>query len=245
MKKRIVATTALAVAFTVTLAARQRPQKPWTEWTRKEAEKILNDSPWGQTQVETDTSEMFFRPQGAPNAVTSNADPGRDARGGATNQATDVKFRIRLFSSRPIRQALARIILLDTKQADAQLEERMRMFADVPSNHKIVVSVSFESKDGRYSGPAMQAFSAARAETLKNNTYLERSDGKRIFVEQYTPPGKEGFGALFVFPRRAGELPFLSADSGYLRFVTELSSQIKLNMRFSVESLTYNGALEY
>lgn len=245
MKNRIVAATLVAAALAVTLAAREQPQKPWTEWTRKEAEKILNDSPWGQTQVETDLSEMFFRPQGAPNAVTSNADPGRDARGGATNQATDVKYRIRLFSARPIRQAFARIIMLDAKQADAQLEDRMRMFADVPSNQKIVVSVSFESKDGRYSGPAMQAFSVARAETLKNNTYLERSDGKRIFVEQYAPPGKEGFGGLFIFPRYVGDLPFLNANSGELRFVTEMSSQIKLNMRFNVAHLIYNGALEY
>ena len=26
--------------------------KPWTEWSEKEAAKILNDSPWGQTQTE-------------------------------------------------------------------------------------------------------------------------------------------------------------------------------------------------
>ena len=86
-------------------------------------EKILNDSPWGRTQVEADTSEMFFRPQGAPNAATgeSSADPTRAARGGATNQATDVKYRIRLFSARPVRQALARAILLDAKQPEPQL----------------------------------------------------------------------------------------------------------------------------
>jgi hypothetical protein len=244
MKKRIAAAVALAVALAVTLAARQKPQKPWTEWSKKDAEKVLNDSPWGQTQVETDTSEMFFSPTATPDPSGRRSGGSRDSQG-ATNQATDVKYRIRLFSSRPIRQAFARMILLEQKQADPQLEERMRMFAEMPSNQKIVVSVSFESKDGRFSGPALQAFSAARAETLKNNTYLERSDGKRIFIEQYAPPGKEGFGALFIFPRYVGEQPFLASNTGDLRFVTEMSSQIKLNMRFNVANLTYNGALEY
>src|SRR5205809_7517695 len=37
-------------------------QKPWTEWSKKEAGKTLNESPWGQTQTETDTSQMTYSP---------------------------------------------------------------------------------------------------------------------------------------------------------------------------------------
>src|SRR5215510_3607445 len=38
------------------LEAAAQNAKPWTEWSRAEAEKILNDSPWGQTQVYKTTS---------------------------------------------------------------------------------------------------------------------------------------------------------------------------------------------
>ena len=94
----------LATAITFTTNA-QKKLKPWQEWSRKDAETILNDSSWGKTQIETDASELFFRPQAAPDARNgrSNADPTRDERGGATNQATDVKYRVRFLSAKPKR----------------------------------------------------------------------------------------------------------------------------------------------
>ena len=48
---------ALAVVFALTLVAgAQKKMKPWTEWSDKDIKKILDDSPWGQTQNETNTS---------------------------------------------------------------------------------------------------------------------------------------------------------------------------------------------
>ena len=49
----------------------QKAEKPWTEWTQKEAEKVLSSSPWAQAQVDTDTSEMTFSPTSDPNSGTS------------------------------------------------------------------------------------------------------------------------------------------------------------------------------
>ena len=51
----------LGVALLATAFA-QKEKKPWTEWSQKDAEKVLNKSGWGQMQTETDTTEMFFRP---------------------------------------------------------------------------------------------------------------------------------------------------------------------------------------
>src|SRR5215211_4675164 len=47
-------------------------EKSWTEWTRVEAEKILNHSAWGQTQTETDTSEMVYTPTTAGGSTTGS-----------------------------------------------------------------------------------------------------------------------------------------------------------------------------
>ena len=91
----------------------QKKLKPWTEWTLKDAEKVLDDSAWGQIQRESNTSEMFYSPNG--NSTDRNAR-------GATNQAVTVNFRIRLLSAKPIRQAFARSILLQQKAPNAQLE---------------------------------------------------------------------------------------------------------------------------
>ena len=40
-----------------------------------------------------------------------------------------------------------------------------------------------------------------------------------------------------------GEQPFVIPGNGDLRFVSELGRNIKLNMRFNIANLNYNGAL--
>jgi hypothetical protein len=103
--------------------------------------------------------------------------------------------------------------------------------------------------------PAMQLFSSAVLGTLKNNTYLELKNGKRLFIEDYKAPINDGLGAKFIFPRMVNGAPFITAESGEVRFYSELpgpgeqggsgSKGLVLNMRFSVASFMYEGLLEY
>lgn len=245
MKKLSFSILLLASAITFTSNG-QKKLKPWQEWSRKDAETILNDSSWGKTQVETDISEMVFRPQAAPNPRTgeSNADPRRDERGGATNQATDVKYRIRFLSAKPIRQAFARMIALDQQTEDPKVKMYMNDFVERKFDQWIAVTVGFESRDQRFSAKAIQAFAAATTGSLKNNTYLERKDGKRVYLHIYQAPSADGLGAKFIFYRMVEERPFLNAESGEVRFVSEIAT-VSLNMRFKVAEMMYDGKLEY
>jgi hypothetical protein len=226
----------------------QKKVKPWTEWTEKEALKMLNDSPWGQTQTDTDTSEMFY----SPNSQNRNPIGNRplDTSGGSnndrttqgqTNQATNVDYRIRLLTAKPIRQALARRAQIQ----NPQLAEQLKAFAEQHTDKYIVVAVDFESRDRRYSGPAMQIFNSANTGVLKNNTYLENNDGKRLFLQEYIAPINDGMGAKFVFPRTQNNEQFVNEQSGYLRFYSEVAKNIKLNMRFKIADMMYDGKLEY
>ncbi len=52
----VVSSFALMLASPLSLSA-QWNKKPYTEWSEKEAIKLLNDSPWGQTQALTDTTQ--------------------------------------------------------------------------------------------------------------------------------------------------------------------------------------------
>jgi hypothetical protein len=226
----------------------QKKVKPWTEWTEKEALKMLNDSAWGQTQTETDTSEMFYSPNsqnrnpiGNRPLDTSGGSGNDRSTQGQLNQATTVDYRIRLLTAKPIRQALAR----RAQMQNPQLAEQLKAFAEQQTDKYIVVAVDFESKDRRYSGPAMQIFNSATTAVLKNNTYLENNDGKRIFLQEYIAPINDGMGAKFVFPRTFNNELFVNDQSGYLRFYSEMSKNIKLNMRFKIADMTYDGKLEY
>lgn len=225
-------TFSLFLVFALTLVAgAQKKAKPWNEWSEKEVTKMLDESAWGQTQVDTDTSEMFY----SPNSSTSRSTQG------ALNQAVALNFRIRLLSAKPIRQAFARRVMLK----NPQMGDQLKSFAQQQSDKYIVIAVEYDSTDRRFSGPVFQAFSSTNTAALKNATYLETKDGKRIFLEQYIQPGKDGMGAKFVFPRMENSEPFVTANSGFIRFYSEVSKEIKLNMRFKLADMNYEEKLEY
>jgi hypothetical protein len=233
-------------------------EKSWSKWSKQEADKILNHSPWGQTQTDTDTSEMVYTPttqSGLGGSTRSEVIRGTQtdrqtvnnnrASQGATNQAMSVNYHVRLLSAKPVRQAFMRMIELTEKDPDQDLLAGLKAFVDRDFNKFIVVSVTLDSTDARFSAPSQQAFASATVGTLKNKTYLERKDGKRIFLLEYHPPQADGLGAKFIFPRMVDEAKFLNKDSGSVRFYSEITSQLKLNVTYKMSELVYNGELEY
>lgn len=242
----VVLLLSLFAVVAIETAIGQKQTKSWKEWTKEDAEKILNHSPWGQQQVDTDLSEMFYRP--TTDARTSGGrapNAGSRLEQGATNQETKLMYGIRFFSARPVRQAFIRMIQLQQKNLEADVIERMNSFAELPSAESIIITVTIEGTDKRSLGKVMQIISSAATGTLKNTTYLERNDGKRLFLEEYVPPGKDGFGARFIFPRIVNERPFLTPEIHDVRFVSDFGTTIKLNMRFNVAPMMVDGKLEY
>ncbi|MBZ5496709.1 MAG: hypothetical protein LAP85_09920 [Acidobacteriia bacterium] len=234
----------LGLALAIGVAAAQK-NKPWTEWTMQDAEKILNQSGWGQTQTETDTTETYFTPGARP----------IDSRG-AMNQATGVNYRIRFLSAKPIRQAFLRILELNPTKSTPQQTELMRQYVDRKFEKIVVIAVDYDqqglAKDGRFTQPVFQAFGVAITATMKNNTYLDIKGGKRVFLQEYQAPiPGEGLGAKFIFPRIVDDKPILDAKTGDVRFYAEFpkaagnNQLIKLDMRFKVKDLMYEGILEF
>jgi hypothetical protein len=244
---------ALALLLTLITAAAQEKGKAWSEWSKKDAEKMLNDSPWGQTQTDTDVSQMFYSPTNDPRLTGVRSTSTTDSRisEGATNQAVNVKFHVRFFSARPIRQALVRMMELQQKPSP-EVAAKLTSFAEMQSPDSVIVTVVFESNDQRFSGAAMQAFNSSTTGTLKNSAYLERNDGKRLFLEEYVPPGKDGFGARFIFLRELDGQPFVTADTKEIRFYAEFpkaksadANGMKIDRRFKIAEMMYQGQVEY
>lgn len=243
--------------FAITTSA-QNVSKSWLELPRNEAEKLLADSPWSHTQIDTDASEMFYSPtkQGA-------ATPGRSSVGtntsnqqsinnnradrGAVNQTVTVSYRISFLSARPVRQAFAKMILSSQHDNNPELVKGLQDFVDRDFSAYIVIAVSVESNDQRFLGPIMQQINTAAAGTLKNSAYLERPDGKRLFLSSYIPPiqDQDGLGAKFIFPRLVDGQPFIDANTESVRFVAEFNQGFKLNMRYKVADMMLDKKLEY
>lgn len=231
----ILLTVCLIVAGSV---AGQKKLKPWTEWSKNDAQKVLNDSPWAHLQVDQDFIEK--NPL-KPNSI----DSGTEAR---LKQNEGMTYGIRFFSARPIRQAFVRMIQLQKKDLAADMVTRLTTFAETPSENLMVIAVTVENPDANLLGKAMQIFRNSTTTKLKALTYMERSDGKRVYIEQYTPPGGDGFGARFIFPRMLDGKPFLTPEMTIVRFVSELSepeTTIKLHMTYKVSEMMLDGKLEF
>ena len=247
---------ALLLALTSAPAPAQKKGVNWMELPRKDAEKILNESPWSHTQVDTDTSELFYSPTKGGNAApargtttgsTSNQQSINNNRAdrGAVNQAVNIKYRICFLSAKPVREAFAKMVLSSQHQNDDQLVSRLQSFVDRDFSPYIVIAVTVEANDARFSGPIMQAMNSANTGGLKNTAYLEREDGKRLFLISYLAPIQDGLGAKFVFPRTENGAFFLSGRSESVRFVAEFNDSFKLNMRFKIADMMFDDKLEY
>jgi hypothetical protein len=242
----------LILLLALVTSSAQNKGKAWSEWSKKEAEKILTDSPWAQTQIDTDTSQMFYSPTSDPRmtGVRSNSTTDSRVGQGATNQEVSIKFHVRFFSARPIRQALVRLMEIQQKPSP-EIAQRLTNFAEVQAKDSIIVTVTFESNDQRFSGPIMQAFNSAATGTLKNDAYLERNDGRRMFLEEYVPPGKDGFGARFIFLRELDGQPFVNPGTTDVRFVVQFPraksvdpNGLKIDRRFKIADMVLNGVPE-
>jgi len=247
---------ALVVVLPVMGMAQQKNYS-WMEMPKKDADRMLTNSPWSQIQVDTDVSEQFFSPtrpgtgsvgqSTAARGTTSSQQSVNNSRAdrGALNDAVSVSYRISFLSSRPVRQALAKVILSAEREPSDELVKSLQAFVERDFSSYIAIAVTVSSNDGRFSGPALQAINSATTGTLKNSAYLERQDGKRLFLQEYLAPIQDNLGAKFIFPRLVDGEPFLNSNSGTVRFYAEFNDSFKLNMRYKVSDMMYDQKLEY
>ena len=220
--------------------------KPWNEWSEKEAAKILNDSPWGQTQTEGDSAPAqtsAITQVAAQNAA--NRQLSREGESGEAKPDRVVKYRTRFLTAKPVRGAFARLLLLQKNTTDEKLATELQGFVDRDFGDYVVVVFSIEASNSGLVAPMMQVLSKASADFFKDKVYLERKDGKRLALADYRPPGPDGMGAKFVFMRTLEGQPFLTTESDNVRFVAAINDKVKLNMRYKVSEMIYDGKLEY
>jgi hypothetical protein len=247
--------TWLAFCLVYSLVAQaQWEKKPYPEWSEKEAQKLLNDSPWGQTQVISDTSQMFGN---------------ESLSSGASRVANvfHVNFRIRFLSAKPVRQAISRVMELKQKGAvDERLASQLRAFAAADFPDYVIITVLCDSDQSNMRLQEATALLNNRTTAdLKNNTFLELKDGRRVFLQEYQPPRNDGLGARLIFPRLIDGKPYITAESGEIHFVSELSQgggggrsqassgaggssgplNYRLDCRFKVATMNFQGKLEY
>jgi hypothetical protein len=243
--KRILFLCAVFILFTVNAAAQKN--KPWTEWSEKEAVKVMTDSAWAQTQKElTESDAASSGPAMSGSsvrrdqaAVEKNPESGESL--GRKSMALTANYSMAFLTAKPVRQAFIRYLEINGPETPADKAAERRTFIDHDFGDYIVVTLKLEGNDEKKLRPGKQLLSGD-PKIFKETAYLERKDGKRVALADYRPPDQ--FGAKFIFPRTLDGKPFLDAGSGEVRVNLEIG-KTKLSRRFKVADMMYDGKLEY
>ena len=237
----------LAILFIAVPASAQKT-KPWTEWNEKEAAKILNDSAWGQTQTELaeaaePTSVSAVSQTTAGRREDQRISSASNVESGESKTRASLNYRVRFLSAKPVRAAFVRMIEL--QGANPERVAELRPFVDRDFGDYIVIALSVDGTDRKRLGPSTEEIKNAEEAALQKSAYLERKDGSKLFLTNFRAPAQDGLGAKFVFPRVVDGKPFIDANTGEFKFVLEIGKTIKINRKFKVSDMMYDGKLEY
>ena len=212
--------------------------KQWNDWSKKDADKILNDSPWGQTLKKGETPPDMSNRSGGSGSRQLGVQ-------GPPPLPSEVYMRVRFVTARPIREAFASKILRAQPNPTSELTGRLQTIIDNGFGDFIVVAVNVDGQNPQTLGATLMALSRLNAAALADKVYLERKDGKRLPLIDYKTPVADDMGGKFVFARSLDGSPFLTAESDSVRFVLNLSGNLNLNMKFNVSKMKYGEKLEY
>jgi len=202
------------------------------KWSQSRAVEILNSSPWAR-------HETFTRVIGGVGSGVSGEKEIFDT------------FYVRFLSARPIREAFARIQQIQYGYDKLSTEEKQRFDRLIQPGLQldverwIIVAVSFRSNDPNEESTARRFFQKETAETLKNKAFLSTEEFSQIPVVAYFPPGEEGGGAKFVFPRTINGVPAVSRAAQRIAFeLLEVPGATpRLRASFAVKDMVINGEL--
>lgn len=216
-------------------------KKPYTEWSMSDVERILINSPWAQTQIES-RSITYELPANSYLAI------------------------IRLRSALPIRQALLRQkqFLMNYQKfsaADkARFDKETEQFVQCPdcADYYMVTvgSPMFgDARPGRkqeFVGfDVLRPFRGVTLDDIKSSVYLENDKGERRDLVRFIPPKAEHTEAMFVFPRKDTQgrtLITLNNKAFYFKIDERLFKGQPMPLKpfkFEVQKLVQNGEIVF
>jgi hypothetical protein len=230
---------AVFLAGGLVFAAKNFWEDPFTQWTQKNVNKMLQDSPWTLTQT-------YRGQEGA-------------GRGGAFDRTSNAgeressdTYTIRLFSSQPIRDAYARMMQLMNRYDTATDTEKQRIDAltakvrTLDVSERIIVAMEYNSNLPDNARNFKQFFDKQSAELLKQNCFLISSRLGRVEIKEYFPQDAQGSGMKFIFPRTVNGQPVFQETDKELRFDmwVEPTGQ-KIFQSWKPKNVMYQGKLSF
>jgi hypothetical protein len=244
----------IGVLLGVVFAQSELPKKPFPEWSKGEAEAVINNSPWAkQQELRIKFDKETQKAAGAYSGVSSAA--AAQSQMEVTSQVpVDFVFTLRLRSALPVRQALVRLKALETNvekltdQQRAAYDTQMKGLLECPAcAANYVVTLSSKSKNNPGADAVFATFKGGRLADLQRYVNLANERGERRSLVHFVPPKAPGEEAIFFFPRLDEKgAPLLSLDNKDLLInLTDNQANSITNFKIDVTKLVLNGKVEF
>lgn len=254
---------ALLLASAAAGAAEFWEKKKYTQWSKKDVDKMLNDSPWAQDFEDTDVN---IDPLQSP-SISSGPPLNESGAGAPETGDTDVGLRARqavarliytcqIRSALPVRQALVRRAQLqqDYERMPAEqkriFDQQSERFLSENFSNRVVIFISFDSNIDFDERELARHWLTQTTETLKNSVYLIGSKGRKAELQEFTLADKSGRAFQFTFPRvvDGAELTGPEDKSLQLEFIhpgIRGKDERRVLVEFKLKKMLVDGQLEY
>ena len=246
---------ALGAFSLVSLAFAQQEweRKPYSQWTRTEAEAVLNDSPWvAHQELRIKFDKQSQKAAGSYSGVSACA--AAQAQTEVTSQVpVDFIFTVRLRSALPMRQALSRLKQLqaDSKMSAKELatfDAQVKGLLECPAcTNNYIVTLSSKSTNSPGADVVYTTFKGAQFTDLQRFVYIANERGESRPLIHFVPPKVPSDEAIFFFPRLDEKgAPLLTNDNKelLLKFSNNQVGSID-NFKFNLSRLMMNGKIEF
>jgi hypothetical protein len=210
MKRTIAVLLALVFSMTCAASAQKVFDKPYTKWSKGDAEKILSESPWITTYQSAELAAAIDKEAILKNQDNLSIRPGAratDARAQRANLAAPA-ITVRLHSASVVRQAIVRLQQLS--QGYDRLDDEKKAVFDASTkdlidcpycrNYYIVtMSKALDSSNRSVEDGLFQTINPAE---MKGKVFLVNDTGLRSPLAQFIPPKGSSGEAVLFFPRR-------------------------------------------
>ena len=229
-------------------AAEPWQSKPFADWTDKDVQKVLNNSPWSRSVVVPGGPAAGDRSAGRPlqdptltpgvsmpseapvNTIGGKASPGGGFSAPRNDPGIDLRtipLTVRWQSALPVKQALARL----KYGAEAATSPEAKKFIDDSTVYLIAVA-------GLPPTLGFSGFNLMKNQIMAETSLSSKGKNLRPSDVILAPPGKV-VETFFVFQKTT---PF-TADDKDVEFSTRLGA-LDVRCKFRLKDMLYNGALE-
>ena len=209
--------------------------KPYQQWDQKDVAKIMNDSPWAKTEsVDANwlSGKMSSNPvmtrQGSSATVGGGAMGGPSGLG-MTPHTQSAKFVARWVSALTMREAMARLAVLDGQLAQATAEKDL---AQAPDAYQITLL-----------GEDMTPFSKLDEAAIAKDSYIEMKKSKEKVAPASVKIARSADGSkvmfvVFSFPKTVHGKPTIGPDEKGIDFACKVKDA---NLKFHFEPQKMDG----